>query len=206
MVEEKIKANKVEIEDEIKFKPNDIKKLILAGIGISIVLGGSIFITPNFPIILGYLLKLIKEFKGVKIPKKKVRRVLKQLEKKEIIEMEQIGNEVYVKIKDDRNIEIMKYSIKALLELKKKKKWQRKWFLVVFDVPEKQRNKRDYLRKLLRDVGFYPYQQSVYVFPYECEEEIELIKRIVESGKYLRYIVAERVEQEAELKIKFGLT
>ena len=66
---------------------------------------------------------------------------------------------------------------------RREKKWPGKWFLVFFDVPEKQRNKRDYLRSFLKDVGFYPYQQSVYIFPYECEEEIKLIKQIVESAK-----------------------
>ena len=33
-----------------------------------------------------------------------------------------------------------------------------------FDVPEIQRNKRDYLRDYLQKIGFYRYQQSVYIF------------------------------------------
>jgi len=60
------------------------------------------------------------------------------------------------------------------------KKWDGKWFIVVFDVPEVERNKRNFLRKFLNEIGFFLYQQSVYVFPYECEEEIKLVKRIVE--------------------------
>ena len=53
----------------------------------------------------------------------------------------------------------------------------------MFDVPEKQRNKRDYLRHLLAFIGFVQYQQSVYVYPFECKKEIDLIKKVVEESK-----------------------
>ena len=39
-----------------------------------------------------------------------------------------------------------------------------------FDVPEEERNKRYYLKTFLKE-WFYQYQQSVYVFPYECEKK-----------------------------------
>ena len=97
-------------------------------------------------------------------------------------------------------------SIKAIFDLKKRdQKWQGKWYLVMFDVPEIQRNKRVYLRKFLKQIGFYPYQKSVYVFPYECEKEISLIKKIVEGGKYMSYIIADKIEQEKAAKIYFQL-
>lgn len=192
-------------QGEKKFRPNELKQYILAALGISLVLGGSIFITPNFPIILGGILKIIEEFKGIKIPKEKAKRVLKQLEKKKLIHIERKGEEIFVTVKNKDDVSILKYSLRELLALKKKKKWQGKWFIVVFDVPEEERNKRNYLRSFLKEIGFYPYNQSVYVFPYECEKEIGLIKKIVEGGKYMSYIVAEKLERESQLKTYFGL-
>jgi len=190
---------------EKKYKPNELKQYVLAALGIGAVLGGSVLFTPNFPIILGSILGIIEEIKGVKIPKKKVQRVLKQLEKKELIQIKRKGNEVYVAVKNKDNVSILKYSLKEILNLKKKKNWQGRWFLVVFDVPEEERNKRDYLRRFLKEIGFYPYNQSVYVFPYECEKEISLIKKIVEGGKYINYIIAEKLEHENQLKTHFNL-
>lgn len=70
------------MKEEKKYKPNELKQYILAGLGIGVVLGGTILFSPNFPIIIGSILKIIEEVKGIKIPKKKVMRVLKQLEKK----------------------------------------------------------------------------------------------------------------------------
>ena len=197
-----VKANKTE---EKKYKSGELKKIVLAALGIGVVLGGSVLLTPNFPIVLGSIIKLIEEFKSVKVPKRKMMRVLKQLEKKEIIHIERLNDEVKVNIKNHFHTEIVKYSIKELLALKHKKKWEGKWFLVIFDVPEVQRNKRDYLRRFLYEIGFYPYQQSVYVYPYECEKEIALIKKIIESGKYISYIVADRLENQDNLIAYFKI-
>lgn len=191
--------------EEKKYRPNELKKYILAGLGIGLVLGGTVLLTPNFPIVLGSILKLIEEFKGIKIPKKKAIRVLKQLEKRQLIQIERKNEEVYVTVKNNEDVSILKYSLKEILALKKKKNWKNKWFMVVFDVPEEERRKRNYLRGFLREIGFYPYNQSVYVFPYECEKEIGLIKQIVEGGKYISYIVAEKLERENELKNIFGI-
>jgi CRISPR-associated endonuclease Cas2 len=88
---------------------------------------------------------------------------------------------------------------------KKNKKWDGRWFMVFFDVPEIQRNKREYLRRYLKELGFYQYQKSVYIFPYECEKEVALIKKIVEGAKYMKYIIAERIEEEDKIKRYFNL-
>lgn len=193
------------MEEEKKYKPHELKQYILAGLGIGFILGGSVLITPNFPIIIGSILKVIEEIKGIKIPTKKAQRVFKQLDKSQLIELQRIDDRVYVKVKKGGRILILKYSLREILNLKKKKKWQGKWFMVVFDIPEKERRKRNYLRSFLREIGFYPYNQSVYVFPYECEKEVSLIKKIVEGGEYISYIVAERLEREEQLKKYFGL-
>ena len=87
-----------------------------------------------------------------------------------------------------------------------KKNWDKRWFLVAFDVAEKEANKRAHLRNFLKQIGFYQYQKSLYAYPYECEKEITLIKKIVEGGKYINYIVADRLEKETEMKIYFQLT
>lgn len=192
-------------QKEHTYKQGELRKVVLAALGVSLVLGTSI-VFPSFPIVLGSLLKIIEELKQKKIPERKIKRVLKNLEKRNIIALERIKDTVYVHIQDKENISILKYSLKKILKLKEsEKKWRGKWFLVVFDVPEVERNKRNYLRHFLREIGFYQYQQSVYVFPYECEKEIQLVKKIVEGGKYISYIVAERIEKETQAKIFFSL-
>lgn len=189
-----------------KFERWELKDIILRVLGVSLIVGGTI-VFPNLPIVIGTFMKLAEEIKGQKIPKAKIKRALKNLEKNKLLFIEEKNNEIYVHIKDKYNPLILKYSIKSLLEFKKKvKKWKGKWFMVFFDVPEEERIKRDYLRKFLTDLGFYQYQKSVYLFPYECENEIKLIKKIIEGGKYMKYIIADKIEDENTAKIYFNLT
>lgn len=160
----------------------------------------------NLPLLIDNLKGLLKTIKNNQTKKKKVLRALKNLEKNEIIELTEKNNQVYVHLKDKDNPKIIEYSIESLLNFKKKnKQWNGKWFLVFFDVPETQRNKRDYLRKFLTRLGFYQYQKSVYIFPYECEKEVNLIKKIVEGAKYMKYIIAEKIEDETLAKGYFNL-
>ena len=136
--------------EDRKYRTGELKEIILSALGISLVLGGSIFLTPNFPIILGSLIKIIKEFKGEKISKPKLHRILKRLEKRKLISLEGRGDSVQVKILEAGQVKLLRYSIKQLLEIKRKdKRWEGKWFLTIFDIPETERNKGDYLRKFL---------------------------------------------------------
>ncbi len=207
-ISEKIQVKKKhEIKEQDKgFKHGELRQIVLSAVGVSVLLGGTFLVTPNFPIVFASILALIKEITRKDIPQAKVRRVLANLEKKEIISLEKTKSEIKVRLKGVFTPILLKYSLKPLLDFKKKnKKWNNKWFIVSFDVPEKQRNKRDYLRRFIHDIGFYQYQKSVYVFPYDCEKEIALIKKIVESGKYISYIIAEKIEHEKQAKIYFGL-
>lgn len=192
------------LESEAQFRKWQLRDLVLSGITISLVLGGSI-VFPNFPIVLGTIIKLInRESEVGPVPRRKVKRVLQQLEKKEILWIEEKGGEVLVHLSKKHKEIIMKYSLRTLLNYKKKQKtWRGKWFMVIFDVPEEQRNKRDYLRDYLQWLGFYQYQKSVYIFPYECEKEIALIKQIVEGGKYIKYVIAEHIEGEKSARVFF---
>lgn len=58
-------------------------------------------------------------------------------------------------------------------------KWDGKWRVVIFDIPEKRRAARDLLRYNLKSWGFTSWQQSVWVTKKNCTEALRLyIKKI----------------------------
>lgn len=190
---------------EIKLKRGQLYWYILEVIGLTLISGGNP-LRPIIPLAVKEIIKLLKEIKNLNVEENKIRKSLENLEKKEIINLKIKDDKVFVELKDKNNLTVIKYSTKALLDYKKKnKQWNKKWFLVFFDVPEIQRNKRNYLRKFLLEIGFYRYQQSIYIFPYECEKEVTLIKKIVEGAKYIKYIIAEKIEDERVIKSFFRL-
>lgn len=191
--------------EEVRLKRGQLYWYILEVIGITLISGGNP-LRPVIPLVIKEIINTIKKIKHINVEEKKIIKSLKSLEKREIVNIEEKNNNIFVKLIDKKNPTIIKYSIKAILDFKKKEKvWKGQWFMVFFDVPEIQRNKRDYLRNYLQKIGFYRYQQSVYIFPYECEREINLIKKIVEGAKYVKYIVANSIEDEERIKAYFKI-
>ena len=56
--------------------------------------------------------------------------------------------------------------------LKEDEKWDGKWRLVIFDIPEKRRLARDVLRRKLKKWGFVHFQQSVWGTKKNCTKEL----------------------------------
>lgn len=54
----------------------------------------------------------------------------------------------------------------------KKKRWDRKWRMVFFDIQETSRKIRDQLRRKLEELGFAKFQRSVYITPHDFAEDI----------------------------------
>ena len=86
------------------------------------------------------------------------------------------------------------------------KKWDKKWRIVIFDVPEKKRNARDALRWEMKKLGFFELQKSVWVFPYDCKDAIDFLVELFEIRNHVRYITVERMSLDADLKLHFNLS
>jgi len=87
----------------------------------------------------------------------------------------------------------------------RKTKWDGKWRIVIFDVWEKRRAVRDQLRNRLKTIGFIRVQNSVWVYPYDCEEILIFFRTELRLGKSALYIVAEGIENDTSLRKQFGL-
>lgn len=58
-------------------------------------------------------------------------------------------------------------------------KWDGKWRLVIWDIPEKRRNARDLFRHQLKQLGFKQFQQSVWTSKKNCTLLLkEYIKKV----------------------------
>ena len=86
-----------------------------------------------------------------------------------------------------------------------RKDWDGRWRIVVFDIPEKMRRSRDVLRDKLERLGFYELQKSVFVFPYQCEDEINFIIEYFNLRQYVRTGILEKIDNDLHLKKIFKL-
>ena len=91
------------------------------------------------------------------------------------------------------------------IEIKKPTTWDEKWRIVMFDIPEKLKRLRESLRFHFKEIGLIELQKSVLVFPYPCNNEIEFILELYNARKYVRFVLAETIDNEAHLLKKFNL-
>ncbi len=91
------------------------------------------------------------------------------------------------------------------MEIKKPKIWDKKWRLVLFDIPEKHKPAREVLRQTLKRLGFHRYQESVLVHPYECQNEIDFVVEYFEIRPWVRLVTASALDNELHLRKIFNL-
>jgi len=90
-------------------------------------------------------------------------------------------------------------------KFKRPPKWDKKWRVVIFDIPEKKRKARDQIRSVFISAGFYRLQDSVWVYPYDCEDIVGLLKTDIGIGKDLLYMIVDEIENDKHLREYFGL-
>jgi len=98
----------------------------------------------------------------------------------------------------------LKFKLDQLV-IKKPAGWDKKWRLVIFDIPEKIKRGREALRDKLKELGFFKLQHSVWIYPYQCRDEINFIVEIFELRRYVRMVEADYITNEAELLLHFDL-
>jgi DNA-binding transcriptional regulator PaaX len=101
-----------------------------------------------------------------------------------------------------------KGQIEALLakaRMPKPQKWDGKWRLVVFDIPEDAADKRVLLRSLLIKSGFIKLQASVYISPYPINREAIQYLEETKLIEYIRIGRLEELDNDKDLKRKFNL-
>jgi DNA-binding transcriptional regulator PaaX len=190
----------------MKATKGEIAKIILKGL----LIGGGIAIastSPNF--VVKILPKLIKysiyRKKQKEIEWKKFYNSFHYLKNQGLIEMNYKGKQLYITLTEEGRKKVGRYQIDDL-KIKKPLRWDKKWRVLIFDIEEKDKIKREALRGKLKELRFYPLQKSVWVCPYSFDKEIRILRQFFGlTEKEIKTIVAAEIENDAELKRYFAL-
>jgi DNA-binding transcriptional regulator PaaX len=133
-----------------------------------------------------------------------IKTALGRLKDKGLIKFEKQNGKTFVRLTSKGEENLLRYQL-GELRIEKPKKWDGKWRVIIFDIKEKRRKSRDGLRTELTSLGFKRLQNSVWVYPYDCEEVIILLKSCFYLGKDVLYMVVEKIENDKWLKKEFSL-
>lgn len=91
------------------------------------------------------------------------------------------------------------------MKIKKPARWDGKWRIILFDIPERLKKVREALRFHLRHMDLKEFQKSVFICPYPCDEEIDFIVEFYNIRPHVRKITAQAIDNELHFKQKFSL-
>lgn len=161
-----------------------------------IAIGGILTIGAAFPALIGEIGKINRRRKKEKFEKyQQIWRNFNKLKKQRAIEFlkeEEDGHLVYKLNKNGK--EKIKKFIFDELSIEKQKKWDNKWRLVIFDIPETKSKTRKALRKKLTDIGFFQCQKSAWIYPFPCEEEIEFVKDFLNINPFVKLFLVDEMD------------
>ena len=140
-----------------------------------------------------------------KINQRKINTAVKRLyESKLISYTENKDDSVSLTINREGRAKALRYKVDEM-KIVVPEKWDKKWRIIIFDVPEKQKRLRDTLRIKLKQLGLLELQKSVFVHPYGCKDEIDFVVELYDATRYVRFIEAVNIDNELHLKKRFKL-
>jgi len=173
----------------------DILKLLLAA--------GMIYIAAGSPYFISSLLKKERKFKKYK--ERKIYDTFYNFKKQGLINIEKEGYDVRISLTKKGRQRAGWMQIDEL-KVAKTKSWDRKWRVVIFDIPHFKRLQRNAFRTKIKELGFRHLQKSVWVCPYECADEISLLRDFFGlTGKEICLITAVEIENGPSLQKLFKI-
>lgn len=173
-------------------------KKILTGL----LIGGAIFIAASSPYFAFYLSRNFWRALGKKKPPPKderFRNAFYYLKSKGLLDIQRKSHQIYIGLTTEGRKKAGKYLIDDL-EIKKPKNWDGKYRIVIFDIPNITGIKRDALRGKLKELGFFRLQQSVWVHPYNCRKEIDLLREFFSLSLKELILIEGSIKQDKFLR------
>lgn len=122
----------------------------------------------------------------------------------------------YIKIvkknKDEYKIYLEKKGDKRILKeifnnlkISQSIKWDDCWRIIIFDIPDEHKWAREGFREKLKMMGFYPLQESVFIYPYDCQGELEFLCKVFNISDFVRFIKSRSLIPSNDIKNYFLL-
>jgi len=84
-------------------------------------------------------------------------------------------------------------------------KWDGKWRMILFDFPESKRPYRDYVRGVLKRVGFKEFQRSTWIFPRKLPAYLTRLFQDQRLKDHVRVITTQDINYDKDLRRQFRL-
>lgn len=135
------------------------------------------------------------------IDSKNISKALYDLKKRRIIQVKEKNGKVRIILTEKGWLKKLNYDMERMT-IPKPTRWDKSWRFLVFDIPEDKRLIRDEFRAGLKRLGFIQFQQSVWVYPYPCEQEVDFLAEYLKVNRFLTLLTV-KIKDDAPLRAHF---
>ena len=140
-----------------------------------------------------------------KINRKKLQDSINNLYKSKMVDMKENKDGAIEMVLTDKGKKTMLLYNFEQMKIPKAIRWDKKWRIITFDIPERLKNARNALREKLLYLGFAKYQKSVFIYPYKCKNEVDFVVEFLNLRPYVRYIEADSCDDDLNFRKYFEL-
>jgi phenylacetic acid degradation operon negative regulatory protein len=103
-----------------------------------------------------------------------------------------------LRVKDKTAIAITSKGMEKLFKIglkttNRKKRIDKKWQMILFDIPENKRKIRDSFRKALQYLGYKNLQKSIWVCPYDVEKETKILIKKYNLKPFVELLLVKKI-------------
>lgn len=147
---------------------------------------------------------VLKQIFGLSKKPKNINKALFHLRKRKLIQIEKCGKEHKLMLTENGKKVFLRFNYEKI-KFNKNKVWDRQFRIILFDIPETKKNARDAFRFKMRELGCVKFNDSVWVYPYQCQKEIDFIASYWGVEKYIQFIIAKDLTNRDKLEKHFKL-
>ncbi len=136
---------------------------------------------------------------------RELRRILYYMKSRDLVQYSSRDYEHGILLTDKGKKRLQQASYEAI-SIPTPSKWDNRWRLVFYDIPENQKSRRNALNLKLKQLGFKQLQISIWVHPYQSRAEIEVVCEALKVREYVTYVEISHIDSEQLLRKRFKLS
>lgn len=136
-----------------------------------------------------------------RIPYKRYYDTVHQMKKRSVVKIYEKNGKKFIKLTKKGQLEALLYRMRV----KKTERWDGKWRVIIFDIPEKATAQRNLLRRLLKREGYKKLQNSVFISPNKLNRDIIKYLKETKLIGFIRILRVDELDDDRELKRLFKL-
>ena len=147
----------------------------------------------GYPMLPAQINPVVEKYRRIR-NKKQFNKLIYYLKVNNYIRVNNLKGKQAIALTDKGIDKALKAHFKIEGNQERKKRKDKKWIMLIFDVPEKYKKSRELLRSILQRLGYKLFQQSVWVTPYDVSEKTEELLQFYNLDEFVRIFLVEEVE------------